>query len=302
MIFRKSVLDSIKTPEQLDNQIKIIKPHIWILTISFVIIFITVGIWSIDGNIAITTNMEAIVFPQLGVSTISSTTSGVVKDVLFKNGDKIENGEIIAIISDTETLSEIEQIQDDLKNTKNKKQILNLKKRIKELRDEYLQNSVIRSETSGTIQNIVSVNETVAVGSEIVSILISNESSNNRQLIGYVPLVVANKLQVGMEAQACPSYVSREEYGYMTGYISYIGTMPVTNDDLKKYFGNLEYVSDILPSSSCVEIRITMNLDENSKNLFKWSSKKGNNINVDIGTICNIQVVIENKRPINLVF
>ena len=105
-----------------------------------------------------------------------------------------------------------------------------------------------------------------------------------------------------MEAQICPSYVSREEYGYMKGYISSIGTVPVTEDRLARYYGNKEYVADILPSESSVEIMISVQVDEESENLFAWSNKKGNSLNVEVGTVCDIQTVIENNRPISLLY
>ena len=56
----------------------------------------------------------------------------------------------------------------------------------------------------------------------------------------------ARRLTTGMEIQACPSYVSREEYGYMYGYIESIGDYPVTDSDIEAAVGSRQYVADIL--------------------------------------------------------
>ena len=64
------------------------------------------------------------------------------------------------------------------------------------------------------VYDIVQANE------QVVSLARMEEGTNIYQLICYVPADTARRLTTGMEIQACPSYVSREEYGYMYGYIA----------------------------------------------------------------------------------
>lgn len=298
-LFSESALENIATPEQLNQQIKVIKPHMWILLCVLIVLFLGTGIWVIFGNISSNTHIDGIVFPQLGVEKISAQTDGVIKDVMFKTGDEVKAGDIIAVVENQEVLEQIEQCNKKINGLYGEEKKAE-KSRLEQLRNLYEKTSIIRATKDGSIQSIIGMNVKTDIGDEVASILINNQSSNNRQIVGYVPLVTANQMQVGMEAQVNPAYASREEYGYMKGVISSIGTMPVTKEGIQSYYGNTEYVKDILPDSSCVEIRISMYVDNESANNFVWSNKKGENLTVDVGTICNIQIVTDSKKPYQL--
>lgn len=301
-LFQKSALDELASPEQLNQQIKIMKPRMWLGFFVLLTGFTGFLIWAFLGNINETTQIEGIVFPQLGVEGVIAKTSGNVQDVLYVNGEEIQSGDIIAVIPNEACLQEIQQCREELEEAVDdiQKQILNDK--LTQLKNQYEQTSMVRATKAGTLQNMVAINEKVEEGEEIASVLINNQASNSRQIVGYLPLVYAAQLKEGAEAQVCPAYAEREKYGYMKGYVSYIGTMPVTEEALKQYYGNLEYAKDILPEESCVEIRISVYIDDESKNLFAWSNEKGEELTVDVGTICDIQIVTDSMRPIELIF
>ena len=67
--------------------------------------------------------------------------------------------------------------------------------------------------------------------------------------------------------------------------------------------GTTDYVSAMnLESSSFVEIRIRLNIDSATKSGFSWSSDKGRDLAVEVGSICQVKVVTQNKKPISLIF
>lgn len=299
-IFRKSALDNLSTPEQLDRHVKIMKPHLWIFLCIFLVLFICMGTWVIFGTVTTSQKMEGIVFPKLGIEKVLAKGDGVVRDVLYKSGDFVEAGDIIAVIENKKLLSEIEKLQMQYGQAKGLGDRKQIKLKIEKCQNQYEQEAIVCASQSGVLQNIVSVNENIVNGNNIADILLQNEASDSHQIVAYVPMVVANQLKMGMEAQVCPAYVSREEYGYMKGYIVSIGSIPVTVEDIDNYYGNQEYIQDILPESASVEIRIALNVDEDSGNGFQWSNGKGENLEVDVGTICNIQVVTRNQKPIEL--
>ena len=103
-----------------------------------------------------------------------------------------------------------------------------------------------------------------------------------------------------MEAQISPTYAPREEFGYMKGHITKVGRVPVTEEMLKKTFGDWEHQKHLIDEEGCVEVRISIGIDPDSGNNFQWSNKKGHDLSIDISTICNVVIVSENKRPIDL--
>ena len=50
-IFRKKSLDKVKSPENLDDYIRVSSPGVWLLLISIVVLLIGVCVWSISGRI-----------------------------------------------------------------------------------------------------------------------------------------------------------------------------------------------------------------------------------------------------------
>lgn len=301
-LFSQSALDHMATPEQLDQQTKIVKPFYWLAILAFGILMAGIIVWGIFGNINSTIDFQGIIFPKAGVAQIFCKDSGKVQDVLYEIGDEVKKGDIIAVIPDESLFEKIEMKKSEIENTPAGSEKRALEQELEHLYASYEENSIIRSTEDGMIQNIVSPGELLSAGEQVANILVNSQYTNNRQVVAYVPMKVAKRMKTGMEVQICPSYISREEYGYMEGYISSIGEVPVTEDSLRKYYGNLKYVEDILPAESCVEIMIGIQVDENSQNLFRWSNKKGRSVTVEVGTVCDIRAVIESNTPISLLY
>ena len=87
----------------------------------------------------------------------------------------------------------------------------------------------------------------------------------------------------------------------MQGLFTSMGTYPVTPDEVSYALGGMETYNGLLPQDSSIEVRINLTVDPDSKNLIKWSNKKGENIQVSIGTGCNIMILVKKQRPIELV-
>ncbi len=222
--------------------------------------------------------------------------TGKVQDVLYEIGDTVEKGDVIAVIPNEEILAQIEEKKSGAGSDGNSNAEL------QQLYRQYEKSSIVRASQDGVIQSITDIGRIVDEGQEIASILVNSQYTNNRQVVAYVPLKTAKRLKTGMEVQVCPSYISREEYGYMVGNISSVGEVPVTEDSLERYFGNTQYVEGILPEESCVEVCISMQVDEESSNLFQWSSVKGNELSVEVGTVCDIWIIVQDKKPVSLLF
>ena len=300
-LFSKTALEHIASPEQLDQQVRIVRPYHWIGILAVLLLVTGVTIWAVLGNINSTVELQGLVFPKAGAEQIFCRNQGTVSNVLYGIGDAVQKGDIIAVIPDEALLKEIEAKKEAIAAAQQEKSDA-LQQELETLYADYEDHSIIRATNDGTIHSIVSSGELLEEGDQVANILVDSQYSNNRQIAAYVPLTVAKRLEAGMEVQICPSYISREEYGYMEGYITSIGEVPVTEESLRKYYGNLEYVADILPSQSCVEILIGIQMDEDSENHFRWSNEKGEKVAVEAGTVCDIQAVVEKEKPFHLFF
>ncbi len=289
--YRKEALDTISSPEQLDQYAKIIRPSSWLFIAGIGTILIAVLIWSLTGNITDGVRVSGIIFPNSGVMNLTSPIKGTVTDVLVQDGEYVEQGQTILVIPNNELIDKIKIAKAQQLSPESYAQYIS----------EYEDSSLIKTKVSGTIQNIVAENALVSAGNVLAGIVIEDRSTNSKELIAFIPLSISKKFKIGMEAQISPSFAPREEYGFIKGFITKLGTTPVTHQYIEKTFGSLQY-EGLLPEENCIEVRIALNIDSSSKNGFEWSNDKGKELMVDTYTYCSVFIVIGGKRPINLLF
>ena len=300
-IFRKTAMDSIATPEQLDQQVKIMKPVTWLILVTLIVGLITLVLWSVTGNITNGTSFAGVVFPNSDVKNMTVNYSGIVKDVLVAEGDYIEVGDIIGVVYNQNALDYLEEIKYNMSaGDEGSKEYEAFEEMLAAAKQSYISNSMITSSYSGYVQSVKRCNAVVAEGDTIAVIMINDEASTYNEVVVYVPIQTAITLSLGMEAQISPAFAPREEYGYMEGVITSISSIPITEESILKHMGTLSYVQDILPEKTCVEVRIKLSLYEASVNSYKWSNPNGENLPVEIGTMCDVFVVTKEQKPINL--
>jgi hypothetical protein len=115
----------------------------------------------------------------------------------------------------------------------------------------------------------------------------------------YIPIGVSKRLAEGMEVQVSPDYAPREEYGYIQGTVESIGERPVSEEDIIKTYGSFGYVQGLLSQGNMVEVKISLG---RMNDRLVWSNKKGESISVTSGVNCNLLIVIENRKPYELIF
>lgn len=65
-LFRKSALERITAPEQLNDYLRIINPGIWLVLSGFFVIVLAVGVWACTGSIPDTAKFKGIAYSQSG--------------------------------------------------------------------------------------------------------------------------------------------------------------------------------------------------------------------------------------------
>lgn len=292
-LFRKSSLERISSPERLNEYIKITHPGVWSVLLGCLALLIAVGFWGFYGSIPDSVKSNGIMFPQNGVASVIPTAGGRISDMRVRVGDFVEAGQILAVIPQEDILVQINELKSNTAIDE---------KQIATLINEYENRSIIVSPVSGIVLSAKSANETISSTEAVASIVKQEKYADDKQIICYIPTSTAKKLKEGMEVQVSPDFASREEYGYMLGHITSIGTYPVSEADVLSAVGSQQYAEGLLPPGNSVEVRITLTVDPGSQDKIKWSSKKGESIPLSIGINCNLLIVVKNYKPYELVF
>ena len=108
-IFRKSVLDKISSPDQLDEVIVITPPSFWLSMIGMGAILLTALIWSIFGRIPIYVSANGIYMTGDGIHLVYSENNGIINEILVNDGDKVNEGDVIARLSDKDISKKLDE-------------------------------------------------------------------------------------------------------------------------------------------------------------------------------------------------
>ena len=299
-LFRKTALDTVSNPEQLDQHIRVTRPFAWVILVAIVSFVLGVGIWAFTGNISSGTDIAGIVFASDGVSVANAASSGLVVDVLVSENEKVDKGDVMVVIPDEAILAQIKTVKAEYDAASGDAKTA-LGTTLDALKYQYVINSFVSANKSGTVNSIPTVGDAIMEGQQVTVNYSEESMSGSKELIAYVPYSIAQGFKIGGDVQISPINYPREEYGFMLGKITSVGTNLVTQESVVRSMGTTKYVSSLGLTPDCVEVRIRPNVDSATKSGFEWSnSKGGQNVSIDIGTICNIKVVSEAMHPINM--
>lgn len=96
-IFRKAALDRLSSPEQLDKQIKITSPMLWLAAGGVMLALVAVVIWGCFGSLPEKADISGILMQDGYYQGIYAESSGVV-EMYVQDGDSVHKGDVVAQI------------------------------------------------------------------------------------------------------------------------------------------------------------------------------------------------------------
>jgi len=114
-LFRKTSLDSISSPEQLNDYIKVSTPSIWIVLVSLFILLAAVFVWGVAGNLPTTVNVQGVALDGHVICFVKTEDAANIKidqvAIISGSGDAELKGHVFSIgnipMSAAEITSEI---------------------------------------------------------------------------------------------------------------------------------------------------------------------------------------------------
>ncbi len=220
-------------------------------------------VWGILGSVSDKAYYSGVVFPVQGVTDITLPNSGVVRSMLVHNGDSVQEGQPIAMVS--------------IGNS----------------------HSFLTSTVTGLVISTKADNEQFEAFDPIVSVVTGDANSQQAgatQLIAYASNEAQRDLQVGMEAQVWPSDEKRDEIGYVRGRITQVVRYPADADDVRQSLKSDVMAQLMLGDGKEVlyEVRIDLLRDPSNPACYDWSFGQPDDVSMGIGTYCS--VLTETRR------
>ena len=265
-MFRQQALQRLSARDTLENLLTITSARLWIALAACVVAIAAAVIWSIAGSAPTTVSGVGIILPASGVVEATAVSSGTIKDLPIVTGIQVAEGQNMALLqSPTAGTSEVS------------------------------------APISGTIDEIyVTPGTFVGPGTPIAEML---PLGSPMAALMFVGAGAGKALRVGMRADISPSTAPSSQYGTITGVVSGISPLPITQQRLVALLGQRPgLINTVSALGAPLEVTVTLRRNPNTASGYAWTSGTGPGFDVTPGTLLSGSVLVSEQSPASIAF
>ena len=277
-LYRKSALEKISNPEQLDKALVVTSPLSWLALIAVTLILAVTIVWSVVGRIPETLTMGGYVVAGNGnVSAMHSDWSGTITEVYMRRGDKLYGNNAVAEITFSD--GRTENIYPDI---------------------------------NGVITTVnVQAGQTVSSGQPLLYFAptLGDLALREQLVLCYVPAKggsdMSGQLSRGNRVHLTPAGENNQSSGYMLGTVLYVEKYATTADNVRIALGTEQIYSDNANNGAIKAVVILPDVRQDGaggNNPYVWSNPKGQKLQVDNGDTFTVRIIVKEVRPIEKLF
>ena len=271
-VFRKSALEKISSPDQLDKVLKVTSPMSWLALLGITLILVFVVVWSFTGYLPTTiTATGMIVRSNTSTNTVLSTQRGTVQSLPAGVGTAINKSNNTVMVLSTAT-----------------------------------GNEMITTDLLGTVTEVlVKPGEAVDNNAEILRVNTQMSSNQKETVVCYVPVSDMDKIKRGMEVTVSLDSADSKGYGHMSGRVINIDTWAASQKAIAAVVGNDNAVANMIlgDGKSVCAVACELNIDPRSRSGYAWSNEKGiKEAILSAPQQCTVKIVTERVHPITKLF
>jgi hypothetical protein len=265
-IFRKTALERLASPEQLDQLLQVTSPRGWLALTGLGLLVATALIWSFFGTVTTTVEGQGILIRPEGVTSVVAPQVGVVRSVLVRVGDVIYKDREVVRLAVPEAAGG---------------------------------SQLVLSSHSGRVMEIqVREGSTVERGAPL---LLLEGVDQRLQALIYVPSAEGQRVQSGMRVELAPGSVKWSEFGYVLGQVDEAAKFASSRQGMMTHLENEEIVHSLTRDGPCVQVLADLVPAPDTPSGYQWSSSKGPPVRLHHGTPCRARITVRVQRPISLV-
>lgn len=265
-LYRKSALEKISSPEQLDKALTITSPLSWLVLIGITLIIAVTIVWSIVGTIPMSVSIRGIIASPDSTNAVYSTESGQVVSVLVRDGSEIHLGDPVLTYQDSRNEAK-----------------------------------TLYSDQVGVVTGVmVSAGEGMTQGNEVIRI--SPTAEGPQVAVCYIPLSDAGKIERGMRVQIYLDALDSQAYGYMVARVINIDSYAASNTGMSYVLGlDNNLIASFQQMGAVVAVTCEFYPDETISGYY-WSNEQGGSVSVANGSSITARIITEEVAPITKLF
>ena len=266
-LFRKSSLDKLSNPEQLDRVITISSPMSWIALLGVILIIAATIVWSITGTLPTTQTVNGVMVHPESTCAYFSEEAGTVTKLHKKAGDTIKKDDVLVTIKTVEG-----------------------------------KEHTIKASADGELtEYLTAVDEKVYTGAEIARY--TPKISQDHVVVCYVPISVAKQFKKDMKVLLYPTSVDSQKYGHMEAWVDSVGEYASSTTNMWYVLGAENLVADqFLANGPVVSVVCRIKTDNSTKSGYYWTGKDGKNLTISNGEFVSAKIITDESAPITKLF
>ena len=160
----------------------------------------------------------------------------------------------------------------------------------------------ITAASSGTVYSTFVTNGSmVAVDSEVARISQQDTDGDGKlQAVYFMSLDSGKNVKEGMEVNVYATNLPKEEYGHMTGTVVSVADYVTSYADLYTRLGDETLANTFSSNGAVLEVVCELDLDSDTESGFAWSTDKGKEVDLEVGTMLEGSVITDDVPPITM--
>lgn len=266
-LYRKSALERISSPDQLDRALKITSPLSWLALLGITLMIGAAVLWAFCGSIPVTLNVQGIVSSPSATNAVYAKEAGTVLELSAAPGDTVSKGDVLLTYV-SGSLTECELICD--------------------------QNGVLSLFNAKPGDSFVH-------GEDVVRL--APETDGSQVVVCYVPLAYVVSLEENMKVQISLASVDSQSLGFMEAYISNIDSFASSANGMTHVVGYGNGLDSMfLANGAVAAVTCVLTEDNSTVSGYAWSNKNGADVSVPNGSIVLAKIILDEIPPISKLF
>ncbi|MCW2546809.1 MAG: hypothetical protein JWN96_1269 [Mycobacterium sp.] len=269
MKFRLQALIHQGEPDELDIVPRLVRPRGVLAVAVLAAVIVGVIVWSFAGDLPRRVSAEGVLSPDGGVSTIQSSSAGIVSKVDVSTADSVSAGQSLVTVVDPAGKS-----------------------------------TTVSSPLSGqTITVSVAAGQQVQAGTPLVTVVAQTAGQTpNLSAILFVKSSTASQLAPGMTVQMSVDTVPSSVFGLLRGEVTSVEPYPVTSGQALAVVGNDLTAATFVKGGPVRLVHVKLQASASTKSGYAWTTKDGPPFPLLAQSLLNGTVHVSSEHPINLVF
>lgn len=266
-LYRKSSLERLSSPEQLDKALRVTSPMSWLALLGITFIVVVTVVWSIIGVIPETITVKGIISSVVGSNSVYTEEAGNVVSLRVRTGDEVHLGDTVMTY----------------RNTSN-------------------EITAVYSDQVGTVSALtLNMGDSFTPGKDIIRV--SPVSQGSQVVVCYVPLAQAKRLERGMKVNITLDAMDSNSYGNMVARIVNIDAYATPQEAMASVIGSNNHLeSTFTKDGAVVAVACELYPDTGTVSGYYWSNAKGAAVNVQNGSLVTAKIVTDEVAPITKLF